>query len=152
MKKIEIYTDGGVRGNGTIDCYGAAAHVSITEGDVLFNTSVELTEGTTNNREEMRAIMNALESLLSFHKDELIIYSDSQYCVNGINKWMKVWEKNNWVRGEEAIPNKDLWEDMFKLVNFFPNLSVIWVRGHDGNKWNEHVDRLCQNKLEEYKK
>ena len=152
MKKIEIYTDGGVKGNGHIHSIGCAAYV-VLQDDVLICTGwTSVTAGTTNNREEMKAIINALNNRLCSHEEHITLYSDSSYCVNGINKWMKIWEKNNFLRGDETIPNKDLWEEMFKLVNFFSNLSVMWVRGHDGNKWNEHVDRLCQNKLEEYKK
>jgi ribonuclease HI len=41
------------------------------------------------------------------------------------------------------VANQDLWE---KLIFFFmksPGYDFIKVRGHNGNEWNEYVDKLA---------
>ena len=38
--------------------------------------------------------------------------------------------------------NKQLWEH---LIPYFvsPQIEFLKVKGHDGNKWNEYVDKLA---------
>ena len=38
----------------------------------------------------------------------LIVFSDSLLCVNGINKWMDIWEADEWTRMGHPLENTDL--------------------------------------------
>ena len=41
--------------------------------------------------------------------------------------------------------NIDLWEEYDK-VSYNKNIKYIWVKGHNGNKFNEIVDDLARSK------
>jgi ribonuclease HI len=100
---------------------------------------------TTNNRMEMMAVINALESLVVLKNDAIMIHSDSQYVINGITKgWAKGWKKKGWKKGDgKPALNPDLWGIMLDLVEEFPKLSFKWVKGHAGNAFNERADELA---------
>jgi ribonuclease HI len=107
---ITIYTDGGCINNPGPGGYG----VVIITGK---NTK-ELSGGyrlTTNNRMELKACIVALSYLKK--SSSVVLYSDSKYVVNGIEKgWAERWRANNWMRNktEKAI-NPDLWEQLLDL-------------------------------------
>jgi ribonuclease HI len=74
----------------------------------------------------------------------VILYSDSQYVVNGITKgWAVKWRSNCWMRNkkEKAI-NPDLWQRLLGLCEKH-DVEFRWVRGHAGNEGNERCDRLA---------
>lgn len=62
-----------------------------------------------------------------------VIVSDSQYVIGLMEK--------NWT----ARKNQELVESMRKRLENFPNLSFEWVKGHDGDKYNEMADQLAKN-------
>jgi ribonuclease HI len=75
------------------------------------------------------------------------IYSDSQYVVNGLNKWSKKWARNGWKLGKMAqskpVKNRDLWVDLTNAQR--PQHALAWVRGHNGDVGNERADYLAEN-------
>ena len=77
-------------------------------------------------------------------KDEIEIYTDSQYVKLGITEWINTWVKNNWQTSKkENVKNKDLWLDLYDL-NKSLNVKWIWVKAHAGNPINEEVDLLAK--------
>ena len=132
--KVSIYTDGASRGNPGPGGYGV---VMLSEK----GHKKELAAGfrkTTNNRMELLSVIVALETI----KDpsaEVTVYSDSKYVVDAINKgWVY-----NWVRkGFKDKKNPDLWRRFLELRKP-EKLKFEWVKGHDGNKYNERCDRLA---------
>ena len=44
--------------------------------------------------------------------NDLCIYSDSQYVINGITKWIENWIKKEW----KKIKNVELWKELYKLT------------------------------------
>ena len=95
---------------------------------------------TTNNRMEMTAI---LESLLELpNGQDVLIYSDSQYCIKGLTEWRKGWKKKNWMKKGEPMVNRDIWLDLDKHIDRM-RVNFEWVRGHNGNLGNEHADYLA---------
>ncbi len=83
---------------------------------------------TTNNRMELTAAIKGLESVTS--GAPVVLYSDSEYLVNTMTK--------NWKRRA----NQDLWRQLDSLVSKRP-VTWLWVRGHNGDRWNEEADRLA---------
>lgn len=141
---ISIYTDGSCLKNP--DGPGGSAFVILDgEGNLVKEFSRHL-PSTTNNRAEMIAVIAALEAAVQTvsQVETLHVYSDSRYVIDGITKWVHGWKKRNWrtATGGE-VRNQDLWAEIDRLASYF-NIKWIWVRGHDGNSWNEHVDRLAQ--------
>jgi ribonuclease HI len=111
------------------------------------------TKETTNNVMELTALRNGLlfgletlekESTTKDKFSEITIFTDSQYCSKGYNEWCKNWEKKNWKTStNKKVENMELWQEIHKLRH--PYIKVQWVRGHDGNKWNEYCDSLTRN-------
>lgn len=104
---------------------------------------------TTNNRMELQAILEALQYAKERNPDGLTdIVSDSQYAVNGCNSWRLKWKKNGWQRkkwkkkGMQPVKNADLWQAIDAILCQI-SCKLRWVRGHDGNHWNEKADRLA---------
>jgi ribonuclease HI len=136
-QRIAIYTDGGCKNNPGPGGYGAV----IIEG----NKRTEISQGyrlTTNNRMELMACIAALKSLKN--PAEVVLHSDSQYVVKGIEKgWAKRWRSNGWMRTKtEAAENADLWAELLALCDSRP-VYFVWVRGHAGNRENKRCDRLA---------
>ena len=150
---IKIYTDGGFRfKNGDIPAQGSYGWVILFDGEDRFiggNGLVDWHKQTTQIA-EMYAIYKALEFIidnkLPTHKLDVTVISDSQYCVNTLNEWYKKWSKNGKIIPEGKV-NVDLWSKIWDMKNQFKSFRMQWVRGHNGDKWNEYVDWLNQKAL-----
>lgn len=137
MSRIHVWTDGACEPNPGTGGWGY--RVVYPDG-----TSREQCGGecdTTNNRMELTAVLMALRALPE--GSIATIYSDSQYCVNGLTIWSRSWEKRGWRRKTgEDMPNRDLWlalhEERQRVRAVFE-----WVRGHAGNVGNERADHLA---------
>ncbi|PID58641.1 ribonuclease HI [candidate division KSB3 bacterium] len=138
MKHVEIYTDGACLNNP----YGNGGYGAIiVDGEQQRELSGGF-QNTTNNRMEMMAVIAGLEALEG--ACEVMLYSDSQYIVNSINKgWVYRWKANNWMRNKkERALNVDLWRRILSLCNTH-NVTFRWLRGHSGHPENERCDRLA---------
>jgi ribonuclease HI len=139
MSIITIYTDGAAKGNPGNGGYG----VVMMSGKYR----KELSEGfrnTTNNRMELLSVIVALESIKAAQA-EVQIYSDSKYVVDSVEKgWVFGWQK----KGFKGKKNVDLWQRFLKI---YPKHKVKfnWVKGHDGNMFNERCDRLAVEAAEQ---
>jgi ribonuclease HI len=134
---VVIYTDGGCSRNPGPGGYGV---VLLERG-----RRRELSGGferTTNNRMELTACIKGLEALE--RTASVIVYSDSQYVVNGMEKgWARRWKRNDWKRNKDEIAeNSDLWSRLLEICDRH-TVRFSWVRGHDGNEENERCDVLA---------
>ena len=105
----------------------------------------ELSDGekqTTNNRMELTAAIKALEALNE--PCEVTLHSDSSYLVDGMTKgWAKSWRKNGWVKSDKKPAlNPELWGRLLELCETH-KVKFVWVRGHNGNAYNERCDALA---------
>lgn len=140
-KVVEIYTDGACSGNpgpggwGVVLLYGG--HRRELSGSEPH---------TTNQRMELTAAIEGLKALK--HPCRVRLYSDSAYLVNAFNqKWLERWVKNGWRTVKKTpVENKDLWEQLYDLTRKH-RVSWIKVRGHAGNKENEHCDKLANEAM-----
>ena len=134
---IKIYTDGSCLenpGNG-----GWAAIIN-DNGNIKKISGSE--KNTTNNRMELSATINALKNIIT--KEEIHIFTDSQYVKLGITEWINKWVKNDWQTAKkEDVKNKDLWIDLYKL-NKSLNVKWNWIKAHAGDPLNEEVDTLAK--------
>ncbi|MGB9672729.1 MAG: ribonuclease HI [Anaerolineales bacterium] len=133
-----IYTDGACIGNPGKGGYGVV---------ILHNGKRQEYSGgyrhTTNNRMELMACIVGLEQIPpdSF----VVIYSDSQYVVNGIERgWAIRWRAKGWFRTKDKkAENIDLWDRLLTLYEQ-NQVEFRWVRGHIGNPENERCNKLAQ--------
>jgi ribonuclease HI len=136
--KVFIYTDGGCIGNPGPGGFGVVMKYK--------GRRKEMSEGyrkTTNNRMELMACIVGLEALKK--RCSVIIYSDSRYVINGIEKkWALRWRANSWMRTKtESAENVDLWEKLLELCEKH-DVEFKWVKGHAGNTENERCDQLAK--------
>lgn len=138
---IEIYTDGACSGNPGPGGYGLV----VVESDLVTYAS-DTCDNTTNNREELKAMLAGLRAAATLYQDEkCIIYSDSAYCVNMFNDWVKNWAKNGWKNSKkQTVENIDLVQSIYPYASMeWPNFSVEKIKGHSGNTYNELADALA---------
>ena len=140
MNKVIIYTDGACSGNPGPGGWGA---------QLIYNNTVKEISGfegnTTNNRMELIAVISSLEYVSS--EDDIEIYTDSVYVMEGITKWIKNWKKNKWLTSaKKQVKNEDLWKKLDSLCAS-KKISWTWVKGHSGNKGNERADYLAREAI-----
>jgi ribonuclease HI len=139
MKKIQIYTDGCcLRNPGG---KGGWAFVVVVEKKVI-HTERGKSNSTTNNIMELMAIFKAYEWIESANlKGEYIeIFSDSQYCVNSLNIWYKKWIRTGFKNG--TVKNLNLIKPLIEIRKKI-RADLKWVKGHNGNIYNELADQLA---------
>ncbi len=132
---VHIYTDGACSGNPGKGGYGIVMewvgkpyHKEFSDGYLR----------TTNNRMELMAVIFALEQLKK-EGTEVIIFSDSKYVVDAVEKkWVFNWEK----KGFAGKKNSDLWQRFLKVYRKH-KVSFVWVKGHNNHKQNERCDELA---------
>ena len=131
--RIIIYTDGAARGNPGPGGYG----VVLLSGQ----HRKELSDGfelTTNNRMELMAVIVGLEAL-KVENSQVIIYSDSKYVVDAVEKrWVWDWVKKRF-KGKK---NADLWQRFLKIYEKH-HVRFVWVKGHANIPENERCDELA---------
>lgn len=128
---VAIYTDGSVYPNPNGD--GGWSFVKIDDDGVITVTYGHALN-TTNNRMELTAILQALknETVVS----TACIFSDSEYSINSITKWMWKWIKEK----QYNRANYDLFKDISKECHIKPYIKYEWTKGHDGQEFNELAD------------
>jgi len=142
MSEVIIYTDGACRGNPGPGGWGAVLAYGSKKKE-LFGSERE----TTNNRMELLAAIEALESLNRSCK--VSIYTDSQYVRKGILEWMDNWKKRGWkTAARKPVKNQDLWISLDKAL-MRHNVDWHWVKGHSGIAGNEHADSLANQAIDQ---
>ena len=141
---LKIWTDGSCLGN---PGPGGWAFVATDGTNVAERCGGEC--DTTNNRMELMAVIRALTAA---HRHKSIeIHTDSQYVKNGMQTWMKNWKKNNWrTADKKPVKNRDLWQQMDEL-SARVKIHWVWVRGHNGEEYNERCDELARTSAEKLK-
>lgn len=144
MQVVEIFTDGGCRGNPGIGGWGALLRFGDVERELSGSA-----EDTTNNRMELTAAIEALRALKRPCK--VTLTTDSQYVKNGINQWMANWKRNDWkTAAKKPVKNQDLWRDLDEAL--VPHqVTWAWVKGHSGHAENERVDALANAAMDALK-
>ncbi|WHQ47197.1 MAG: ribonuclease HI [Candidatus Midichloria sp.] len=132
---LKIYCDGACSGNPGKGGWGA---ILIWKGTNKKISGFE--KDTTNNRMELTAAIEALKVIKKNVKIE--IYTDSKYVCSGITNWIQKWKKNNWRNKNKSIKNVDLWHEL-EFLSSNLDVSWHWIRGHNGDLYNEKADKLA---------
>ncbi len=136
MPGILVYTDGACLGNPGPGGWG----VRILYPDGAVHELGGREASTTNNRMELQGALAALQAIES--DAAAIVYSDSQYVINGLTKWLPGWKRKGWVTASRTpVKNRDLW---MQLDAENPG-RVRWrhVRGHSGDPGNDRADEIA---------
>jgi ribonuclease HI len=137
--EIEIIVDGACSGNP-----GKGGWAAIVRRGSQELTVCGSCPNTTNNRMELMAAISGIDMLVE--GETATLFSDSQYVVNGITKWITNWKKNRWTNREGMIKNRDLWERLDQLTNKH-KIKFKWIRGHSTVDIDT-VDRIAKNQTQ----
>ena len=138
MNAVEIYTDGACKGNPGPGGWGALLKSADSQKE-LFGGEL----GTTNNRMEMMAVIEALSILK--RPCQVTLHVDSQYVLKGMTEWLAGWKARGWkTAAKQPVKNVDLWQRLDEVVQASGHtIDWRWVRGHNGDPGNEHADMLA---------
>lgn len=137
MKQVTIHTDGACSGNP-----GPGGYAAI----LVYNGREKVISGgepdTTNNRMELLAVINSLSALNE--RCDVTLHSDSKYVIDAVTQgWAERWRRNGWMRTKkDRAQNPELWERLLELLKT-QNVTFQWVRGHNGDEYNERCDRIA---------
>ena len=137
MPDILVYTDGACLGNPGPGGWGV--RILYPDGTVRELGGREA--ATTNNRMELQGALAALQAIEA--GAAAVVYSDSQYVINGLTKWLAGWKRKGWMTAaREPVKNRDLW---MQLDTENPG-RVRWrhVRGHSGDPGNDRADAIAR--------
>jgi ribonuclease HI len=140
MKIVDIYTDGACAGNPGPGGWAAILRYKDCEKEIS-----GFERQTTNNRMEMKAVIEALGMLKE--ACQVRVHTDSQLLRNGITVWIHGWKRNGWrTKGRQPVKNRELWEALDELSQKHP-IEWVWVRGHAGHPENERCDELARREI-----
>ena len=137
---VELYSDGsgGDSGHGG---YGVLLRYGEHEKELS-----GFEPASTSQRMELLAAIKGLEAL---HNSSTVrVFSDSQYLVQGMSKWIHGWIRDDRLDTPEALANQDLWKQLAALSGKH-EITWEWVRGHAGHPFNERCDKLAKRAADE---
>ena len=138
---VDIYTDGACKGNPGPGGWGALLRHGDREKELFGGENP-----TTNNRMELTAVIEALQSLK--RRCHVIVHTDSQYVQLGITEWVRDWIRRDWkTAAKKPVKNADLWQRLVEVAAKH-EIEWRWVRGHAGNVGNERADELANRGAE----
>jgi ribonuclease HI len=154
---LKIYTDGGCSGNPGPGGWAYVMVLETSQGPRVVEESSGGEKDTTNNRMELRAVIESLRALKTADpqsalrepmvRRRAVIFTDSQYVQKGITEWIHKWKKNAWrTSDKKQVKNQDLWMELDSLAGEL-SPGWEWVKGHAGNTYNERCDKLAQAQI-----
>jgi ribonuclease HI len=139
---VEIFTDGACSGNPGPGGWGAVLRYGRHEKELYGGDAGP----TTNNRMELMAAIQALESLT--RQSTVRLTTDSVYVRNGITSWLRSWKRNGWQTSDKKpVKNADLWQRLEAAARQH-QVTWDWVKGHAGHPENERADRLANKGMD----
>ena len=137
---VEIHTDGACSGNPGPGGWGA---ILSWQGKRRELSGAERL--TTNNRMELTAAIEALETLK--RPMPVVLWTDSQYLRQGITEWLAGWRRRGWrTADKKPVKNQDLWERL-DAANRRHRVEWRWLKGHAGHELNERADELAREAI-----
>lgn len=133
-----VFTDGSSVPNPGPGGWGA---VYVVDGEIVSQSHGHEPGETTNNRMELQALLAGCD--LVPEGVEATIYSDSNLVVRTVNEWAEGWKQRGWKRKTGPVENLDLVKPLYEKARSRPELTVAWIRAHDGSRWNEYADSLA---------
>ena len=133
---VEIFTDGACKGNPGPGGWGALLLYRGNRREIYGGE-----QQTTNNRMELRAVIEALAVLK--RPCRIMLFTDSKYVMQGMQQWLAGWKARGWkTASKQPVKNQDLWQQLDELCGKH-DIRWHWVRGHSGNPGNERADELA---------
>jgi ribonuclease HI len=151
---IRVFTDGSCINNGKKHSRGGYAVVyperlSDSWGDILPPTGSQ-----TNQTAELTAIYEGLRAIPSKSDVTVHLYTDSEYSINCITKWVTGWKKRDWKTADgKPVVHRELIEKILDELKQFAGHVVTHVKAHTGgadeeSRYNQMADDLARKAVE----
>jgi ribonuclease HI len=135
-RRVSIWTDGACSGNPGPGGWGAVLRYGGHEKELKGGEPF-----TTNNRMELTAAIEALQSLN--RACEVSLHTDSQYLRGGVTSWMDGWKANGWrTAARKPVKNEDLWRRL--------DSAAVRHKGHSDDELNARADKLARDGMAPY--
>jgi len=139
---VDAFTDGACSGNPGPGGWGVVLRWRGTERELSGGEPL-----STNNRMELMAAINALETLK--RPMTVRVHTDSMYVKDGITRWIHAWKAKGWKTADKKpVKNVDLWQRLDAAIARH-DVSWHWVRGHAGHAENERADALARQAIKD---
>ncbi|MDD9336750.1 MAG: ribonuclease HI [Wolbachia sp.] len=136
-KEVTMYTDGACSGNPGAGGWAAIILSQNHRKDVCGSE-----ENTTNNKMELKAVINGLRALKT--SCSINLYTDSLYIKCGITGWINKWKVNGWkTSNKKPVKNMELWKELDEIASQH-EINWKWVKAHNGDRYNEEADSLAR--------
>jgi ribonuclease HI len=140
---VDLYTDGACSGNPGPGGWGVLMLYKGNEKELCGGEPA-----TTNNRMELMAAIQGLESLKRGVR--VRVHTDSTYVKDGITKWIHGWKKNGWKNAQKKpVKNAELWQRLETAIERH-DVSWHWVKGHSDHPENDRADALARQGMAPY--
>jgi ribonuclease HI len=127
IKPLEIWTDGSAIGNGKKNCKSGYS-IFFSDSDPRNRANILKPHpvfGSSNQRAELYAIYKAIKLGSAINK-HIIIYTDSMYSIECIEKWSASWKRNNWKNSKnEPVKHSDI---IKKILKYTDNKNKYKIR------------------------
>ena len=137
LNPVDIYTDGACKGNPGPGGWGVLLKSPGSQKE-LFGGEL----GTTNNRMELKAVIEALGALK--RPCHVTLHVDSQYVLKGMTEWIAGWKARGWqTAAKQPVKNVDLWQQLDALVHGAGH-TIAWRWVHADALANRGVAQALQ--------
>lgn len=118
---------------------------TMLKGKAATLTVTDTFEQMSENKAELTVLLKALSRI---HKEcDVIIYTESNYILQGLNEWLESWEASSWKnkKGKE-VANKEEWQ---QVKEFMRKHNVM--TSNMGNAYSQWMYEQTQKKERERK-
>jgi ribonuclease HI len=137
MKTVTLITDGACKGNPGPGGWACILRYNQHKKE-LYGSEPR----TTNNRMELRAVIEGLRAVKE--PCRVTVITDSQYVKNGITSWIHKWKRKGWKTATGTpVLNRELWMELDGQVSRH-EVTWEWVKGHADHEDNNRCDELAQ--------
>ena len=147
---VNIYTDGACSCNKVNEGFGGWA-VVIVNPDGTVEKLGGFKVATTNNRMELKAVLQAFREIIKRKIEDSVIHMDSSYVFNAITlRWIESWRMNHWLTmaKRQEVQNRDLWEEVIEaraeIKKAGYKCRLHKVKGHANVEYNETADVVAK--------
>lgn len=156
---LRIYTDGSCTNNGR---KGARAGYAVVYPDYPSKTWGDTLGEATNQTAELTAIYEGLREGKTVAGDpghtQAKIYTDSEYSINCLTKWVSGWKKKGWKTSEgKPVVHREIIEKILEELGAYASYVFTHVKAHTGgsdehSKWNQVADDVARKAAEDGKR